>query len=130
MAGEPIPSSTSVELSDDRLPATRVLRAAAEAVLFLTIFGGVWAFGGDLPEWEFALSLGVALLTGIWVARCVLYRRLSLRPDFVSAALSGFVLISAIQLIPLPQFLVSVLSPGASHAHPDFSAGSRRADRR
>src|SRR5262245_34150937 len=120
MAGEPPPSSTSAELSDDRLPATRLLRTAGEAVLFLTLFGGVWAFAGDLPEWEFVLAVGVALLTGIWITRCVIYRRLSLRPDFVSVGLSGLILISAVQLIPLPVGLVSVISTGAAHAHRQF----------
>ncbi|HEY2784805.1 MAG TPA: O-antigen ligase family protein [Fimbriiglobus sp.] len=120
MAGEPIPSYPSGEIADDRLPATRILRAAAEALLFFTIFGGVWAFAGDLPEWEFVLALGVALLTGIWVARCVLYRRLSLRPDFVSAGLSGIILISALQLVPLPQFLVSILAPSIADANKEY----------
>src|SRR5205823_4591986 len=120
MPAEPLPPPPAADPHDAPPPATRVLRPAAEAGLFPVIFGGVWAVRGVEAEWEFALGLGVGLLTLIWVARCVLYRRLSLRPDPVSAGLAGIVLLSAIQLVPLPVAVVSVLSPGAADVHRTF----------
>jgi O-antigen ligase/tetratricopeptide (TPR) repeat protein len=78
-------------------------------ILFLVV--SPWAFGGVDPEWQFAIVLAVFALISCWLLRCVVYKRMSFRPDWVSFGLSGLLCLSLVQLIPLPVAIVSLLSP-------------------
>jgi tetratricopeptide (TPR) repeat protein len=97
--------------AEDRLPVTRILRMAGEAVLYFILVISPWAFGGVDPEWQFVIAAAVGVLTILWLARCVFYRRVTIRPDGVTLALGGLLCLTAFQLIPLPIGIVSILSP-------------------
>ncbi len=95
----------------DRLPAARLTRAAGEAVLLALAFLSPWPFGGVEPPYELALSAGVLLLAALWAAHAALSGRFRFRLDVVSACLGGLVVWSAVQLVPLPEAVVGVVSP-------------------
>ena len=105
------------ESSDDRSPLTRYLRVGGEALLYLILCISPWAFGGVEPSWQFAVALGVGLLTCLWLTRCLIYRRITIRPDGVTLGLGTLLCLSVVQLIPLPVGLVAVLSPARAEAH-------------
>lgn len=107
----PAETSHRPEHSEDRLPITRYLRVAGEAVLYFILVISPWAFGGVDPEWQFPIVLSTAILTFIWIGRCVFYRRITIRPDGVSLGIGGIMCLTAFQLIPLPLSIVSIISP-------------------
>jgi O-antigen ligase/tetratricopeptide (TPR) repeat protein len=109
----------------DRLPAARVTRAAGEAVLLALAFLSPWPFGAVEPPYELALSAGVLLLAALWAAHAALSGRFRFRLDVVSACLGGLVVWSAVQLVPLPEAVVGLVSPERLEWHrtllPDVS---------
>lgn len=107
----------STDSADDRLPITRILRLIGEAVLYLILVFAPWAFGGVDPEWQFVIAVAVGLLTCLWLARCVIYRRLTIRPDGVTLGLGGLLCLAAFQLVPLPLAIVSILSPARAESY-------------
>jgi O-antigen ligase/tetratricopeptide (TPR) repeat protein len=113
-AGPPSPNPTP-DPADG--PAARALRAAAEAVLLALVVLSPWPFGSVEPFWEFVLLAGLAVVVALWAAHAVVCRRFTYRPDAVSACLLGLVLLTAAQLVPLPESAVRVLSPTRAHWH-------------
>jgi tetratricopeptide (TPR) repeat protein len=98
-------------------PAARGIRTAAEAVLFGLVAFSPWPFASVEPAWEFVLLAGVFVLACLWAAHATLTRRFSYHPDLASACLLGLVLLTAVQLLPLPQSVVRALSPQAAEWH-------------
>jgi O-antigen ligase len=76
-----------------------------------------WPFGGADYFWEYVLAAVVALLAGLWAAHAVVTRRFRFQPDLVSVGLAGMVLVSVLQLVPLPLGVVRVLAPGRAALH-------------
>jgi tetratricopeptide (TPR) repeat protein len=107
---------TAGEQTTER-PVARKLRAAGEILLLALVFLAPWPFGCVLPRDQFLLSIGVFALVGVWAARTVATRRFTYTADPVSLCLLGLVLLSAVQLIPLPESLVRILSPTAADWH-------------
>src|SRR5262249_23177139 len=77
----------------------------------------------------------VFALAALWAAHSILTRRLTYRPDAVSVCLLGLVLITAIQLVPLPESVARVVSPVAAEWHrtliprePELLPGEAEAD--
>ncbi|CAN5613246.1 hypothetical protein BH11PLA2_BH11PLA2_46050 [soil metagenome] len=104
----------------DRLASPGLLRWAAEAVLLFLIVLAPWPFGSVEVWWESFLFAGITVLTLLWLAYALIMGRLSIRPDAVSACLLGFLLLSAIQLIPLPQTVISIFSSTRVQLHRDL----------
>ena len=98
-------------------PASRSVRAAGEALLFVVVAVAAWPFGSVDPLHEFFLSLAVLALAGLWVAHTVLTGRFVFRPDVASLALAGLVAWTSFQLLPLPEGVVAVVSPGRADWH-------------
>jgi tetratricopeptide (TPR) repeat protein len=73
--------------------------------------------GCATPYWEFILSLGVLGFVGLWASHVVLTRRFTYRSDAISVCLLGLVLLTAVQLVPLPVELVRVISPTTAEWH-------------
>lgn len=92
------------------------MRAAA-AVVLLLIAASPWPLGSERPPWEFAISLGVLSLALLWAAHVLVTRRLVYRTDPVSVCLLGLILLTAVQLVPLPASVVAVVSPTAADWH-------------
>jgi hypothetical protein len=101
----------------DRLPAARWTRAAGEAVLLALALLSPWAFGCAEPTYEFLLTTGVLLLAALWAAHAALSGHFRFRLDAVSACLGGLALWSLVQLVPLPEWLVGVVSPARAEWH-------------
>ena len=97
----------------DRLPAAELVRHAAEAVLLALVLLAPWPFASVEPSWRFVLAAGIGLLTALWLAHTVLTRRFTFRADAVALGLFGLILLAALQLVPLPEAVVRVLSPAA-----------------
>jgi O-antigen ligase/tetratricopeptide (TPR) repeat protein len=119
----------------DDPPAARKVRAAAAFLLLALVAYSPWPFGSANPSGQVVLALGVLALVGLWAAHAVVTRRLTYRPDAVSACLLGLVLVTAFQLVPLPESVARVLSPVAAEWHrtlvpasPELLPGESEAD--
>ncbi len=101
----------------DRLPAERFVRTTGEAVLIALVVLAPWFFACAEPPFEFALATGVLVLTSLWAAHAALSGQFTVRPDVVTLGLSGIAVWSAVQLVPLPESVVGVVSPGRLDWH-------------
>src|SRR5687768_2438088 len=96
-------------------PTARAIRVAGEVLLLALVALAPWPFGCVHPREEFFLGLGVCALVALWAAHAVVTRRFSYTSDTVLLCLLGLVLLTAMQLVPLPESVVRVLSPMAAH---------------
>ena len=103
--------------ADATSPAARSVRAAGEVLLLGVIAVSPWAYGCVDPLHEFFLALAVFGLAVLWAAHAGLTGRFTLRPDVGSLALAGLVGWTAFQLVPLPEGVVAVVSPGRADWH-------------
>ena len=111
-------SATHADTADsDRLPAARWTRAAGEAVLLALALLSPWVFGAAEPAYEFLLTAGVLLLAALWAIHAALSGIFRFRLDVVSACLGGLALWSLVQLVPLPEWFVGVVSPARAEWH-------------
>ncbi len=102
------------------LPVARWLRTGGEGLLVSLATLSAWPFASVEPFWEHLLTVGVGLLVALWTAHAVLTRRFTFRFDLVSLALAGLLLLTAVQLVPLPLGVVKVVSPGRAEWHESF----------
>src|SRR5438067_11465026 len=100
----------------DRLPPSR-LRGVAEAVLLALVTFAPWPFASAEPVWECVLTAGVAVLVLLWAVDSALAGRWAIRPDAAAGCLAGLILLSALQLVPLPERVVGAVSPAAVELH-------------
>ena len=103
-----------------RLPIARRIRVAGEAVLLFLVAFSPWPFASADPFWEYVATCGIGLLVLLWATYIVVVRQFSLRPDVVSIGLAGLMLLSAFQMVPLPDSLVGAISPKALEWHRTF----------
>lgn len=103
-----------------RLPIARRIRVAGEAVLLFLVAFSPWPFASADPFWEYVATCGIGLLVWLWATYIVVVRQFSLRPDVVSIGLAGLMLLSAFQMVPLPDSLVGAISPKALEWHRTF----------
>jgi O-antigen ligase/tetratricopeptide (TPR) repeat protein len=73
-----------------------------------------WMFGGVDPVFEFAIAAGLALLLILWAALTIASGQLSITRCPVTLVLALLFLAGLVQLVPLPQTLLRVISPGAT----------------
>jgi tetratricopeptide (TPR) repeat protein len=99
----------------DEPPSAHTLRVAAEGLLLVLVACSPWPLGSRPPRWEFVLSVGVLGFALLWAAHAVVTRRFAYRSDPISLCLLGLILLTAFQLVPLPEPVVRVLSPTAVH---------------
>jgi O-antigen ligase/tetratricopeptide (TPR) repeat protein len=104
------------------LPA-RWVRAAGEGLLVGIATLSAWPFASARPLFEYLLAVGVVLLCGCWLAHAALTRRFTFRGDLVSLSLAGLLLLTAVQLVPLPLGVVQVLSPTRAEWHESLLPG-------
>ena len=100
---------------DERSPLARAVRTAGEAVLMLLGFATVWPFASVEPFWEAVATGGIALLSGLWALHAGLTRHWRLRFDGPALILCGLILLSGLQLIPLPRGVVRFVAPSTLH---------------
>ena len=106
--------------SAEPLPIARWVRTGGEGLLISLATLSAWPFASVEPFWEYLLTLGVGLLAALWSAHAVLTRRFIFRFDLVSLALAGLLLLTAVQLVPLPLGVVKSVSPGRAEWHEVF----------
>jgi O-antigen ligase/tetratricopeptide (TPR) repeat protein len=89
----------------------RACRRAVEFLLAAMIVGAPWGLGGTHPLAIVALQITAGLVLALWAARLLLTRSVLFRPDGAVAALAGITLFTGLQLIPLPESQLQVVSP-------------------
>ena len=99
------------ERSTSNLFAPKNIRAAGEVVVFALGTLSAWMYAGNTPHVEYILTIGLLLLVGLWLAHGVISQRWRVKFDFVSSCLLGLILLSFLQLVPLPLSVVKVLAP-------------------
>jgi tetratricopeptide (TPR) repeat protein len=82
--------------------------------VLVLVAGLPWAFGGVDPVFELIYSIGIALLVLLWACVACLNGRLSFSRCPITFVLACLFVLGALQLIPLPHWLLSVVSPGAA----------------
>ena len=104
----------------DRLPVARALRRAGEVLLLALVVLSPWPIACNEPAFELILGAGILTLVGLWLAYSTLVDRFTFCPDIVSVCLAGLILWTAIQLIPLPEFVVGWIAPARLDWHRDL----------
>ena len=100
----------------DETPAVRTVQTVRTAgvVLILALVAiSPWPFGCANPSGQFAVALTLLALVSLWTAYGILSGRFRYRSDAVAACLLGLVIVTALQLVPLPERFVRFLSPTA-----------------
>ena len=113
----------------DETPAVRTVQTVRTAgvVLILALVAiSPWPFGCANPSGQFAVALTLLALVSLWTAYGILSGRFRYRSDAVAACLLGLVIVTALQLVPLPERFVRFLSPTAV----EWNRGSRSRDAR
>jgi O-antigen ligase len=95
-------------------PAVRWLNVLIEGVVLILVCYSPWVFGSVHPVFEFVLYVGVALLLMLWGAAMVRDGQLSWQKCPVALGLAGLFLLGVFQLLPLPTWVLGVLSPSAT----------------
>ncbi len=108
---------TDRDADPDETPLPRTLRRAGELTAGALVALSPWPLASNAAGFEYLLALGVLTLTALWAAHAAAVGRLGFRPDVVSVALAGLALLSACQLVPLPEAVVGVLSPARLDWH-------------
>lgn len=99
------------------LPAARRLRATGEFFMHILGTGLVWGFAGNDPVFELIGSVSIFALIASWFAHALLTKQYKIRIDVISISLAALVLISLIQLVPLPLSVVKTIAPTAAELH-------------
>jgi hypothetical protein len=85
-----------------------------EVLVLGMVCASPWVFGAVSPGAMFLLYAGVALLLLLWAARMLLEGEWSWKRCPLDWCLAGLVLLSLVQLTPLPRFILGWLSPGTA----------------
>ena len=104
----------------DRLPAARTLRRVGGVLLLALVVLSPWPIACNEPAFELILGAGILTLVGLWIAYSTLVDRFTFRLDVVSLCLAGLILWTAVQLIPLPEFVVGLIAPSRLDWHRDL----------
>src|SRR5437868_3933017 len=105
-----------------------MLRWGMEGVVLLMIVLSPWALGAVDPVFEFALDAGVGLLLVLWAAKVAVDGQLVWFRCPVTLCLAGLFLWGTLQLVPLPEWLLSAVAPANARllrelvpAQPEFA---------
>lgn len=82
-------------------------------VLMMVVFAP-WFYGAVDPVFEYVLFLGIGLICLLWGVCSVIAGKFVWFSCPVALALGGLFLIGAVQLVPLPDWALSVVSPTAA----------------
>ncbi len=94
-----------------------MIRIAIEVVVLAIAVISPWAFGAVDPVARYWIAIGLAVLLLLWAARLVASRSWHNYPRLPFFFLTGFVLLSAIQLCPIPRWVANNLSPGSADVY-------------
>src|SRR5437868_5587259 len=107
--------TSSVSSADEtstslRSRLSRVLRWGMEGVILLMVALAPWALGSVDPVFEFALDAGIALLLVLWAAKVAVDGQFVWVRCPVTLCLAGLFLWGALQLVPLPDAILSTVA--------------------
>ena len=103
-------------ITRDETPAVRTVqtvRTAGVVLLLALVALSPWPFGSANPSGQFAVALVLLAIIGLWTAHAILTRGISYHSDAVANCLLGLVIVTAVQLLPLPEGIARFLSPTA-----------------
>lgn len=106
--------SRSRSSSSSRPESIAYVRGAMEAVVLVLVAGLPWAFGGVDPIFELVHAVGIGILVVLWACVACVNGRLSFSRCPVTFVLACLFVLGALQLVPLPHWLLTVVSPGAA----------------
>ncbi|MGL4421581.1 MAG: hypothetical protein ACRCZF_13005, partial [Gemmataceae bacterium] len=110
-----MPADLLAEPVDERTRSR--LKTCGEALVLLLVAFSPWPFASVEPFWVLLISVLTTLVTVLWTLDCYLTQRLHLHADRILLCLGLLLSLAVLQLVPLPQALISVLSPKASALH-------------
>jgi O-antigen ligase len=85
-----------------------------EAVVLAMAALTPWAFGGVDPVFELLLAVGLAVLLLLWAGLAVADGKFTFVRSPVALVLALIFVVGVVQLVPLPTFVLRVISPGAA----------------
>jgi O-antigen ligase/tetratricopeptide (TPR) repeat protein len=95
--------------------AKAFVRAGMECVLLAMIIAGPWMYGAVHPGFELVLDIGLAAMMVLWGVYMLLDRRLAIKRCPVTLALGFYLLLSVLQITPLPAFVIRAVSPATAN---------------
>jgi len=113
------PESSDFE-DHDSLAAARISRVLGEVVLLSTTTISPWLFGCASPGHELLPAISLLALLGLWAFSGAVQGRIRLRIDIVTVTLAGLVVITALQLVPMPESIASIVMPTRLAQHREF----------
>jgi hypothetical protein len=87
------------------------VQGAMEIVVLASVLAGPWMYGAVHPGFELLLDIGLAVLLLLWGVYLLLDRRLAIVRCPVTILFGSFVILSVIQITPVPIDVIRVLSP-------------------
>jgi O-antigen ligase/tetratricopeptide (TPR) repeat protein len=84
-----------------------------EVLLLALVVLSPWAFGSVDPIFELLLAIGIAGLLGLWVTVVIIQGRLNWVRCPAALCLIGLTLVGLLQLVPLPEGLLRIVSPNS-----------------
>ncbi|MGL6072517.1 MAG: O-antigen ligase family protein [Fimbriiglobus sp.] len=98
----------------------RLIRTLGEGTAIAIACASPWLYACNEPAFELFLSLAALILVGLWSAHAASTQEFQFRPDVVSVGLAAVVIWSLLQLIPLPEAIVGIISPTRLDWHRDL----------
>ncbi len=100
-----------------RVRAAVLLRAVLELVVLGMACAAPWCYGAVHPGFTLLLLVGVGLVLTLWAGRMLLDGCLTWKKSPVALCLAGFFLIGIWQITPLPEPVLSWISPGTAELY-------------
>ncbi len=119
------PQSESAHRGAQLSSIDKVLKVAMEVLLLAMVLVSPWLFGMVGPRFEFYLSLGVAALVALWGLRALVTWRFSIVACPITICMAAMFLLGILQITPLPDAALNLLSPGASTLYADLLPAER-----
>ena len=110
-------SSADPDRSIKNLSTAWTIRVVGEVVLFALGTVSAWLYGGNTPHVEYILNLGIFVLVGLWLAYGAVSRHWRVKFDLISGCLLGLVVLSFVQLVPLPLDAVRLFCPARAELY-------------
>lgn len=99
---------------------TSTQSVAIRWMLLLILALPPWMMGATRPLPIFLLICSVAFLTLLWLWDCVAHDRLNFRLCHITLGLMFILALGLFQLIPMPNWMLRILSPGASSLYEEL----------
>jgi tetratricopeptide (TPR) repeat protein len=100
--------------------AATILRAAGEVLFLVLCCFTTWFYAGLDEQVLSYVSFALLVLVSLWVAHSLVEGQLNLKLDLISWCMVGLIGLTVVQLIPLPDSVVGLISPARLNWHMAF----------